>query len=338
MIGRPHPDHNFNVNFFVARPFLELIKREAFVRYIHMGRNDWNAAVILFVILCCGVFPSADGAGAPTNPDAEKQIRLSRQHLQTGDYDAAAECAETAVALAPGNSHYQMVLGDAYGMIVRDASIFTKMSWARKCLAAYQQAVKLDPANLDARQRLMSYYLQAPGIAGGSEDKAHAQAEEIRKRDPLAGHMAWGTIHRSRKDFTAAQLEYRQALDIQPDDKQANIMFGYVSLRLSQYAPAGEAFRKVRAIDADDPNGLLFTGEIAGRTGQDLEDGRHCLERFLQLQVKARKTSLAEAYYWLGVILEKQGQRPAARTEYQAALSLDSKNSDYKQAVKKLGR
>ncbi len=68
--------------------------------------------------------------------------------------------------------------------------MMSKMSMAPKLRDAFEKTVQLDPNNLDARESLLQFYLQAPSVVGGGKDKAQAQAREIAKRDPARGHLA----------------------------------------------------------------------------------------------------------------------------------------------------
>ena len=49
----------------------------------------------------------------------------------------------------------------------------------------------LNPELLAARLDLLSFYLQAPSLVGGSVEKAKIQAAEIAKRDASQGNLAW---------------------------------------------------------------------------------------------------------------------------------------------------
>jgi hypothetical protein len=55
-----------------------------------------------------------------------------------------------------------------------------KKASATNCIKKkFEQAVELNPENFDARMGLLQFYLMAPGIMGGSKDKAREQAGEI---------------------------------------------------------------------------------------------------------------------------------------------------------------
>src|ERR1700682_5084667 len=119
--------------------------------------------------------------------------------MQAGDDDKAIDLLKQAAATSPKNAEDHCHLGEAYGEAAQKAGVFSQMSLAMKVREEFETAVALDPNNLDARMALVEFYLRAPGIAGGSVEKARQQAEEIRKRDALEGHHAMARIHNYEK-------------------------------------------------------------------------------------------------------------------------------------------
>src|SRR2546423_1515434 len=108
--------------------------------------------------------------------EAEAYALLGSACLAKNDPEAAVAACERAAELAPANGAFQRQLGDAYGLSAQKAGMLSKIGWAKKCRLAYEKAVELAPANLDARNSLMIYYQQAPGVMGGGIDKAYEQA------------------------------------------------------------------------------------------------------------------------------------------------------------------
>ena len=93
--------------------------------------------------------------------------------------DAAVARLEKAVALEPRRSRFHSWLGLMYISQTQGKSMLSAMGLARKSKAELEKAVELDPADPDARQALLGYYLNAPGIAGGSMAKAKEQAASL---------------------------------------------------------------------------------------------------------------------------------------------------------------
>ncbi len=95
--------------------------------------------------------------------------------------------AEKAVELDPKNSLYHQWLGTIYGgKADRDRSF----SDARKVKKEFEEAVRLNPSNVQARRDLEQYLMEAPWVVGGNKDEARNQVTAIEGIDPIQGHLA----------------------------------------------------------------------------------------------------------------------------------------------------
>ena len=144
-------------------------------------------------------------ASDPKNP--EIAFHRGELALWRNELPEAVALLEKATATGPGNSRYHHRLGDAYGRSAQAASVFSALGFARKCLAAYRRAVELDPANLEARLSLFLFYASAPGIIGGSAEKATAEAAAIKQLDAETGRVASAALWHAQKRFDAARAE-----------------------------------------------------------------------------------------------------------------------------------
>lgn len=233
----------------------------------------------------------------PKNPEAHFYLGLTL--LNQNKPEEAAQQLENATSLAPSNSEYQRILGDAYGSAAQHAGMLSKMSWARKCKAAYVRAVELEPSNIGARMSVLEYCRQAPGFVGGGMDQAYAQAEEIKKLDPVQGRAALASLYLTDKKYREAFVLYETVIKDQPDDYDA----------------------------------LYALGRIAALTGENLDAGLAALRHCLELNTTGSHPSKAPANWRIGTILELKGDKPAARAAYEASLRIDP---SFKQAIESL--
>lgn len=229
-------------------------------------------------------------------------IRLGVLALRRDDADAAIHFLEKAAKLAPTNSEVQRILGDAYGRAAQKKGIFGGLGLGKKCLAAYQKAVELDPSSVDAHGKLFDFYREAPGFAGGDAEKAAAEAAAIRKLDAWRGRLAFATLYVSQKKYEAAVGEFDAVLKEKPDDY----------------------------------NALYQLGRMAAMTGQFVDRGIVSLRRCLELTPPSGAPGHAAAQWRLGQLLEKKNDRAGARAAYEAALKLDPNFTPAADALKKL--
>ena len=64
----------------------------------------------------------------------------------------------------------------------------------------------------------MGYHLYAPGIFGGKKKEAQNQADQIKMRDPIRGHLAQATIYRRKDELDKVERELRSALEKDPSN------------------------------------------------------------------------------------------------------------------------
>ena len=124
----------------------------------------------------------------PDDPAALAALAIGAMAVQ--DFDRAVAAADSALVLAPDASRWQLVHGQAYLSHARANPSLGALGKVKRGRAALERAIALDPDNLEARETLMQFLLQAPGFVGGSRDGAMVQAVEIGRRDLRRGLLA----------------------------------------------------------------------------------------------------------------------------------------------------
>lgn len=233
---------------------------------------------------------------------AEAQRYLGWIALRRNDPTAAVKHLERACALDPSSSTYAQQLGDAYGLAANKAGLLSKMGWARKCKAAFERAIALDPKNVDARWALMEYFKQAPGIAGGSFALAHAQAEAILALNPSAGRFAKAGVLAGEGKIDEAFALYDGILTAETGDYAA----------LSQF------------------------GQLCKLTGKRCSEGVVALQKCLTMTPPRSEPRHVAVHGFIGRLHEILGDKAAARAAYQAALALDPYFAPATEALAKL--
>jgi tetratricopeptide (TPR) repeat protein len=236
----------------------------------------------------------------PVEPDA--WAGLGDTQLRQDKAEEAVKSFEKAVELAPTTADYHRQLGDAYGRSAQKAGVFSKLGFAKKCKAAYEKAVELDPTNLNARFSLMSYFQQAPSMVGGGMDKAYAQAAEIKKLDAARGRVAYANLYVAEKKYAEAFNEFEDVLRSTPDNYAA----------------------------------LFQIGRLAALSGERLDRGLETLKQCLAATPPAGQPGHDAANWRLGNILEKKGDKAGAKAAYEAALAVNAKFAQAIDALKKL--
>ncbi len=280
--------------------------------------------------------PNAEAFAKANTKNTEALILLTRARLQAGKGKLAVESAQKAVSLSPNNAQAQFWLGNAYGSHIGEVGMLSKMSLAPKLRDAFEATIRLEPNNLDARESILQFYLQAPSVVGGGKDKAVLQVKEIAKRDAARGHLAQAQIYMAEKNTAAALKSYEAAYSAKPSDASIRLALGIGYQQANRW---NDAFKHFRAwVVQDDKAGVAWyqIGRSSALSGQLLDEGIAALKKYLGMPHGANEPQNKNAYYRLGQLYAKAGQNAEAKAAFQSALKLDPGYKEVKAELAKL--
>jgi tetratricopeptide (TPR) repeat protein len=200
--------------------------------------------------------------------------------------------------------------------------------------------VALDPTLVDARMSLLQFYLQAPGVMGGSTAKAREQAQALLGLNPVQGRIAFATIASREKDWAGVERELVALVREQPDSGRGAAALANFYADRSRPDEAFRTYDQWLARHPRDALGLYGIGRTAAVTGQQLERGAQALTQLLALPESARDAggiSAATALWRLGMIHEKAGRTADAKAAYTEAVRLAPDLRGAREGLKRLG-
>jgi tetratricopeptide (TPR) repeat protein len=256
--------------------------------------------------------------------------------LEKNEDEKAAGLFERAVAANPDNADYHYYLGAAYGEWAQKASMLKKAGLAKKVKASFERAVQLNPRHFEARFGLISFYLVAPAIMGGSEAKAFEQAAEMKKLDTLMGHRAYARIYRSQKKNDLARKEMIDAVRAQPTSAAAHYSLGNQYFADKDYKQALHEYEYALKLDPNYMPAVFRIGVVAADTNTDHARGEASLKRYLTHKPEPSEPVHASAWFYLGRLYEKQGRKADAKAAYLAAQKLVPQDTEIKDALKRV--
>jgi len=263
-------------------------------------------------------------------------LEQGRAAIGRGDGDAAIDLLEKAVAESPKSAQAHYYLGSAYGVKVQASGMFGAAKYASRIREEFEKAVELDPKHVEARYGLVQVFAAAPGIMGGSYEKAFEQAKAIKAIDPVVGHRAYAFVYSQQKKPDLAEKEYTDAIREAPNSAKARSYFGQYHASVEKNYAA--AFAELEAALKLDPNympAFYHLGRAASLGDTNLARGEEALKKYVAYAPKENEPTLASAHYYLGTIYEKQGKKQEAKQGYELALKL---NPSLKQASEALKR
>jgi tetratricopeptide (TPR) repeat protein len=255
------------------------------------------------------------------SPTARSYNLLCRAEFEVGAWDAGIRDCEKATELAPNNSLYHLWLGRIYGEKADHTSFIHAFGLAKKVRIEFERAVEFDPNSYEVRTDLAEFYVEAPGILGGGQDKARAQADKLAPLNPAIADWVKARLAEKNKDEAAAEREYQAAVtDSHGGSREWLNLAGFYS-RNQRFDDMERALRSLESSRLDHPAALADGASIVLRTGQDNDLGVRLLQRYLATKT-VEEAPAFKAHVMLGELLERQGNASAAAEEYRIALGM----------------
>jgi tetratricopeptide (TPR) repeat protein len=252
----------------------------------------------------------------------EKRIADAYCHLgienlrESSNSDIAVEQLSKAVELDETNAEYHYHLAEAYRENFEYASIFRKPFIATKVKTQLELAVQCDPSSVQYREALIQYYIFAPGILGGSYEKAHEQANIIARKDSYLGMLAHAGIYSEEGESQRSLELYKKAMFAHPASWEAYHRLGVHYLNIQEPDESIPLFRKYIEVAPDQANGYQCLGEAYQQKrmyGEAIAAFRTALEK---------DPSLAALVFRVAQLYEFKGAKTSALEHYQRYLSM----------------
>ena len=272
------------------------------------------------------------------NPrDDEAEIMLARIYMREQDYNMAAEHAERAVKLADSVSDYHLWLARTSVAKTMKSGMVGALLAARKGRQEYEKAIALDSANKEARFELCMYYLIAPGMLGGSKEKAKGQATVLESLDPLYGSYAWASYWERDQQIARAESLYNRAVGLDTSSTSTALYgLAYFYDRNKKPAQAGTVFKQILTNRPDDLVALFHLGRVYAAADTNLDEAESAFKRYLDVGGAADGPDEAAARWQLGMVYDRQGKPDSAVVELRRAVELAPGIKQYKDTLKQV--
>ncbi|MGB6945126.1 MAG: tetratricopeptide repeat protein [Bryobacteraceae bacterium] len=214
-------------------------------------------------------------------PDAAAFILSGKNYFMLGEYKQATEFFEKALALAPGNSDYQLWLGRAWGRRAETSGWLMAGFNASKARQCFEKAVALDPRNHEAKNDLFDFYLNAPGFLGGGIEKAEAIAKSIATERPPESEFELAQIADRRKDYAAAEAHLRRAMELAPNEAGRIVDLARFVAKRGRLEESDALFEQARKLAPNKPTVAFAEARMNIENHRNLERARGLLEGYL---------------------------------------------------------
>lgn len=255
---------------------------------------------------------------APVDTVIQLNDLLARNHVEQA-YETALRWHDAE----PTNAQAAYWVGSTAGQMAMRSGMFKAMGFAKESRKGLEQAVALDPKNVDAQYALMQFYVMAPGMMGGDAEEAAAIAERIAALSTVEGHRAKAQLRASEKDTEGYLRGNREALALAPAHRDAlGVVVGDL-LGKSDFAGAKTLIDKARGVDPDSVVVRYQYAKWSAVSGQELEAGLTEIDSLIALAHYPDRFSLPGAHFRRAQLLTKLDRRNDAIAAYEAALAVE---------------
>jgi tetratricopeptide (TPR) repeat protein len=272
--------------------------------------------------------------------DAAAYSLMGRVYFQLEDWDDAIRAGEKSVALSTQEGEYHQWLGRAWGKKAEAAGPVTALNLVRKVKAEFEKAVALDPEgkNLSARVDLAEFYIEAPYVMGGDKTKAKRIAAFVMTRDSALAYYILGRLEEKQNARIRAEQEFKAAIEASGNLADYWVALASYYQRTGQLDAMETAVTKSLAAPRKDGIPLFDGGSVLLRGGRNFSGAIHMFQQYLSLDDPAEDGPAFQAHYFIGLLLEKQGDAKAAAGEYRAALALASQFRPAQQGLSRVAQ
>lgn len=216
-----------------------------------------------------------------------------------------------------GRCHHR--LGQLYGVAAMSGGLMAAMKYGSQIKDLFMKAVELEPANFEARRDLTQFYLQAPGIVGGSVKKAEEQVAAHAKINPQQARLLDLDVRIFQKEWDAAE-QLLASLGGHDDASRAAARpamanLGFALINANQAERARKHFEKSIAQQSD-------YAPFHFGLGRALFEAKQIDAAIVSLERSTELDPAIGAQYRLGIAYQLKGDKPRAISNLEAFLNV----------------
>ncbi len=242
------------------------------------------------------------------NPNEIKALELlGETYAIQQNWDEAVEIYKHLVEIDVMNANYHYQYGGAMGMKAIRSNKFLALLMINDIKYEFLKASELDVDYIESRWALVVFYMELPGILGGSKKNALLYSDALQKLSPVDGYLSKGYIYETDEDLKLAEEYYKKAIEI------GGSITCFQKLT-SFYENEGQHEKAISTIEeAHDKlqrNSLNYQlGKVCAAYNLDLDKGEKCLYKYINNHSPQDGIPLEWAYYRLAQIYKHKNDK-----------------------------
>ncbi len=234
-------------------------------------------------------------------------------------FDDAAKMAEQCITHNPKNSACHEALGNVLGSKAEKGDMMDAVGSLGTIRDAFKTAIALDPANYNAAMSLTSFYLEVPGLMGGSTSSAKKLIRTTHQTSPEAAKLLQAKFDLYDEEFEKASagalaVNTGNSTTLVQLQRDLLVEIGLTLNREKQFADAEKVLSAVVQRHPDSAPAYLALGRSL------LEQGKP-QDALLSLENSLRINATAAVHYRLGQTWQALGDNSKAVSAFEQALA-----------------
>lgn len=254
--------------------------------------------------------------------DKSEAYQKAETLMKAENYKSAAKIITKAQGSGEDNIDMSLLLTDVYAGRVEQVGALSKLGVAKKIKASMEHSLELAPNNKSALIGIAEYHLQAPGIAGGSKAEARKYILQMIELYPQRGHMMMAKLAAAEDNADEMQTHLTKALAIDPNNTDVLLGKGALEVTQENYTAAIATYETCLVVENANRDCRYQIGKTSQVGEIEYAKGKKAFKDFITMHVD-NKNYLAYAHYRLGNIYKQEGDKAAAKAQYQLAVDVD---------------
>jgi tetratricopeptide (TPR) repeat protein len=259
-------------------------------------------------------------ASEPNNADAlVAKVDLMLLLSDVRHFDEGVKIAEQCITHNPKNSECHEALGNVLGVKAERGGMMEAVGSLGTIREAFEMAITLDPSNYKATASLLTFYLEVPGLMGGSTASAKKLIRTTEKSNPDAAKLLQAKFDLHDENFEKANSGLLAVtVDQQPKlaklQSEILVELGFTLIREKQWQAAANTLQATVQRFPDSAPAYLGMGRLL------LEQGK-AKEALIPLEKSLTINATAAVWYRLGKTWQALGDNAKAKSSFAQALA-----------------
>jgi tetratricopeptide (TPR) repeat protein len=284
-----------------------------------------------------GDYPKAksilEGIVQKNDKNDEAHYVLSIVFSRMNNLDDAKTEAKKTIDLKSNVAEYHYNLASMFILDAKTASFFRLPSIASTMKEELFTAQGLDPNHKSTMYALAMYYIHAPGIMGGDNDKAIEQANRLLTIDEKQGRSLLCQLYFTIKDYEKAVEEANKLIKI--DEYTGRYFLINIYKKQENLSKAEIEFKNIENKFGSNSDYFAFFNDYGYfLLGQNRVD--EAIDKFKKQVALAPKNANAHDSY--GEALLKKGMLKESLAEYNKALEIDPNLKNSKDKIAEINK